>query len=96
MPVRAFNIEALLYRGHSVFVFIDGPSNDAEVFDGVYQSCDRLHVFANPENRAWGAVESSQGSFDVSTYRYVNFIDGGNDKILPDALYDFQDLTWSS
>lgn len=92
------NIEALLYRGHSVFVFIDGPSNDAEVFDGVYQPRDRVHVFANPENlgllgarlAAWKAAKDH---FDVSTYRYVNFFDGGNDKILPDALHDFQDWT---
>lgn len=92
------NIEALLYRGHSVLVFIDGPSNDAEVFNGVSQSSDRVHVFTSPENlgllgarvAAWKAAKDH---FDVSTYRYVNFFDGGNDKILPDALHDFQDWT---
>lgn len=92
------NIEALLSRGHSVFVFIDGPSNDAGFFEGVYQFSDRLHVFTNPENlgllgarvAAWKAAKDH---FDVSTYRYVNFFDGGKDKILPDALHDFQDWT---
>lgn len=92
------NIEALLYRGYSVFVFIDGPSNDAEVFDGIYQSNDCLHVFTNPENlgllgarvAAWKAAKDH---FDVATYRYVTFFDGGKDKILPDALHDFQDWT---
>ncbi|MBB25228.1 MAG: hypothetical protein CME02_06870 [Geminicoccus sp.] len=92
------NIEALLRHGHSVFVFIDGPSNDAEVFKGACQSSDRLHVFTNTENlgllgariAAWKAAIDR---FDISAYRYVTFIDGGKDQILPDALSDFQDWT---
>lgn len=92
------NIEALLKHGHSVLVFIDGPTDDAEILDRVSLPRDRLHIVANPENLGLfgarlAAWQVAKERLDATKISYVSFVDGGADQIFPDCVSDFQDWT---
>ncbi|MDA9176128.1 hypothetical protein N9O95_03465 [Alphaproteobacteria bacterium] len=92
------NIENILKQGYCIFVFVDGSNEDFLFINEKRYPEDRLKIFCAPQNVGllWARVSAwrlAKKYFDIEKFSYVNFVDGGEDKVVVENVWDFNEWT---